>query len=153
MQWAEDYDHFAATFGPPRPPAWLADMSKFVHPNAEARRGVRHMSHRLAPRKQCMSVACLEALQLTEVFPEEYKAGTVRYSQCKCTSTDYLNLSAEKCELDENGQPTATCIPCEIGTSTSNVCGTWTYRSELFDGQSNKIDQNVGRRSVRLVNI
>ena len=127
MQWAEDYDHFAATFGPPRPPAWLADMSKFVHPNAEARRGVRHMSHRLAPRKQCMSPACLEALQLAEVFPAEYKAQTVRYSQCKCTSSDYLNLSAEKCELDTNGQPTETCIPCEIGTSTSNVCGTWTY--------------------------
>ena len=54
MQWAEDYDHFAATFGPPKPPAWLADMSKFVHPNADARGGVRHMSHRLAPRKQCM---------------------------------------------------------------------------------------------------
>ena len=73
------------------------------------------------------SVACLEALQLAEVFPEEYKARTIRYSQCKCTSSDYLNLSAEKCELDATGQPTATCIPCEIGTSTSNVCGTWTY--------------------------
>ena len=83
MQWAEDYDHFAATFGPPRPPGWLADMSKFVHPNADARGGVRHMSHRLAPRKQCMRKVsikkerCLQDLNLRGETPLDFKSNAL----------------------------------------------------------------------------
>ena len=85
MQWAEDYDHFAATFGPPQPPAWLADMSKFVHPNADARGGVRHMSHRLAPRKQCMrnvsifekKERCLQDLNLRGETPLDFKSNAL----------------------------------------------------------------------------
>ena len=119
---AEDRQAFNDAFGPPKPPAFMADMSKFVH------------LKKTAPKP---SSSILKERKFLSSDPIDFAP---TYQTCKCTGSGSV-VSAEKCLTDGS-----KCVPCS-NEIARDICG---YKEYVYGQCMPEQDCGSGKQSVKV---